>query len=81
MSAFFVISCSDETSTSDEPFVDHTGEIGTVIDIDGNTYPTIGIGGQIWMAENLRVTHFRNGEEVPEVSDYSGWYSMTTAAR
>jgi len=31
---------------------------GTVTDIDGNIYPTIQIGEQIWMAENLRTTRY-----------------------
>lgn len=69
------------TSTINDDFVNHTGEEGTVTDIDGNVYPTIGIGGQIWMAENLKVTHFRNGEEIPEVSDYNEWNSLTGAGR
>ena len=42
-----------------------------VTDIDGNTYHTVRIGNQVWMAENLRVSHYRNGDPVPEISD--GW--------
>ena len=33
---------------------------GFVCDIEGNTYPKIQIGQQIWMKENLRVTKYRD---------------------
>ena len=52
----------------------------TVTDIDGNTYQTIQIGDQCWMAENLKVTHYRNGDPIPCITSNSDWGSLTTGA-
>ena len=48
-------------------------EFGKLKDIDGNLYTTIKIGKQIWMANNLNVEHFRNGDKIPEIKSKTEW--------
>ena len=49
------------------------GFSSNVIDMDGNVYPTTMIGNQEWMAENLRVTHYRNGEAILNIVSSIAW--------
>lgn len=52
----------------------------TITDADGNTYKSIRIGDQIWMAENLKTTKYRDGTAIPYVTDKATWAELTTGA-
>jgi uncharacterized protein (TIGR02145 family) len=67
------------TAYGDEKFFT-TEPIKTVTDIDGNVYNTVTIGTQVWMAENLKVTKYRNGDAIPNITDNTQWYNLTTGA-
>jgi len=49
-------------------------------DIDGHTYPTTKICNQTWMAKNLDVARYRNGDIIPQVTDPTEWANLTTGA-
>ena len=68
------VSCSKKGSSVPDPVPG-----SPVTDIDGNLYKTVIIGNQVWMAENLKVTRYSNGDLIPEVSD-SSWVSLLTGA-
>jgi uncharacterized protein (TIGR02145 family) len=42
---------------------------GSMTDQEGNTYKTIVIGTQEWMAENLNTSIYRNGDAIPTLSN------------
>lgn len=50
-----------------------------VIDFDGNSYTSVIIGTQEWMAENLKVTHYNNGDIIPIITDNT-WINLSTGA-
>jgi uncharacterized protein (TIGR02145 family) len=53
---------------------------GTMTDQEGNTYKTVVIGEQEWMAENLNTGVYRNGDEIPEVPGADDWDGFTEGA-
>ena len=47
---------------------------------DGKIYKIIKIGNQVWMAENLRETKYRNGRKILQVSRASYWVNTKKGA-
>lgn len=59
----------------------YSGYTGTVTDVDGNVYHTVLMGNFEWMASNLKVTHYRNGESITYPGDNNdAWYTNTNGA-
>jgi len=44
-------------------------------DCDGNVYETVQIGEQLWMAENLKTTHYNDGSEITHITNNEYWGS------
>lgn len=56
--------------------IESNSKISTVEDIEGNSYTTVKIGDQWWMAENLKTTKLSDGASIPLISSSSEWLSM-----
>jgi uncharacterized protein (TIGR02145 family) len=54
-------------------------DYGTVSDIEKNTYRTVKIGDQVWMAENLRTTRYNDGTSLVHDERASDWSSREGA--
>jgi uncharacterized protein (TIGR02145 family) len=52
----------------------------TVTDIDGNVYNTVQIGTQCWTQSNLKVSKYRNGDNIPTWLTDSAWQTTTSGA-
>ena len=74
----------EEKGISVRPIKDSTtlshGETGTYTGNDGKVYRTICIGTQEWVADNLCETKYRNGEDIPVVTDNAAWAALGTGA-
>ena len=49
-------------------------------DVDGNTYDFITYGDQTWSVENAKMEKYRDGTEIPQVTDATEWENLTTGA-
>ena len=47
---------------------------------DSKEIKSVRIGNQVWMAENLNVDHYQNGDPIPEVRDGGQWSNLSSGA-
>ncbi len=53
-------------------------ETGTFTDSrDGQIYEWVKIGNQVWMAENLKATHYSDGTPIPHVTGETEWGNLS----
>jgi uncharacterized protein (TIGR02145 family) len=51
-----------------------------ITDGDGNEYPTVTIGNQVWLAEDLKTTKYNDGTDIPLKTGNDEWTKLTTPA-
>ena len=78
-------------SCTKEPFKSNSVQSSRISDkssgqalVPGNdatdTYASVQIGTQKFMTKNLSVTHYRNGDRIPQVKGKVAWGALTTGA-
>jgi uncharacterized protein (TIGR02145 family) len=55
----------------------YKGEI--LVDMDENIYQTVRIGNQVWTAENIKTTYYRNGDEILRGYSANEWSNIEHA--
>lgn len=81
---YFVAYATNSAGTAfglDEGFTTSSISGDIVIDIDGNEYPTVEIGDQLWMAENLKTTSYADGTAIPLVEGISEWDALSSTGK
>ena len=55
-------------------------QIGSITDVDGNTYNSLTYGDQVWTVEKAEMVTYRDGTPIPQVTDGTAWSNLTTGA-
>ena len=57
-----------------------TTTASVLVDNEGNIYPTINYGSQVWTVKNAEVESYRDGTPIPQVTDSGIWANLSTGA-
>ncbi len=76
-----IVGCSTEEELIQSNYIPATPtQMGSITDCEGNQYPTVLIGSQEWMAQNLRTSCYSNGSAISEIPDSLNWFNTTGPA-
>lgn len=67
-------------ATEAEQLLDDGTACDPYIGNDLKQYRTVKIGTQVWVADNLAETKYRDGSDIPEIADNAAWAALTTGA-
>ena len=76
----YLVEKTNELLSQIEDLQSHTGYPDTLIDQDGNPYEFKTYGTQIWTLSNAEVVKYRDGTDIPQVTDATEWANLTTGA-
>ena len=80
LTAFLVLLLSASCDLYEDIFDNKEDKTGSVTDVDGNSYPTVSIGNQVWMAENLKTTKYCDNTVIYTTTCPSSWANLTKGA-
>ncbi len=78
MGITLVLSAGCKKEADDDGYLNNVPD--SITDLEGNVYHTVILSKQVWMVENLKVSHYRNGDPIQLVYDDSIWSNLTTGA-
>lgn len=70
----------EKEEKADSIFFNPSITYGSMTDQDGNSYKTVNIGSQLWMAQNLRATRFNDYTKINHVKDSIAWNGLSSPA-
>lgn len=83
LALLLAMSCKKENSNLTSSSNDELSPAALSADAEGAAAPAIAvikIGKQRWMAKNLSVARYRNGDKIPQVKNPAAWAGLTTGA-